>query len=189
MIHCVSSGLLRNSTKIQDWISCERHLSREIPVKDRGEGAEKDGESLQTTFRLDTWKGDEKQKIGYEEYQATARFKERPGQARRGSAWPKAAHQRSSLYHSNGPTLHPHCPVTGSDPPETVMWWWIQRGSSWVGSLVNYSFCGIISEWCIFIITYPLYFCLRTASSLSSTSEDYKTFRKEKVAFSEKEVG
>lgn len=86
IIHCVSSGLLRNSAKIQDWIICERHLLREMPVKERGEGTEKDGESLQTTFRLDTWERDEKQRTEYEEYQATARFKERSGQASRGRA-------------------------------------------------------------------------------------------------------
>lgn len=50
MIFCVSSGPLRN--RHQDWISCERHLLKEVPVTDRGEGAGKDRESIHPMMQV-----------------------------------------------------------------------------------------------------------------------------------------
>lgn len=88
IIHRVSSGPLRN--RHQDWTSCERHLLWELPVKDRGGGSGKGGESLQTVTRGGHWEQGEKLRtIRYEESQ-TARF----GQGNWRECLTQTVHQR-----------------------------------------------------------------------------------------------
>lgn len=109
--------LLRNWH--QDWITCKRHLLREMSMKDRGNRAGKDREILQIMMQL----GHMGRRWGMvrlgTESQITAHFKETWDQANQGNAWLEVTHQRSSASHQNGPTLVPILPslwvlLTGS---------------------------------------------------------------------------
>lgn len=119
-----------------------------VPVKDRGNGAGKDRENLQTMMQV----GHMGRRWGMERLSMeNLRLQHSPRRD-----WNRPIEGVLNLklliqgaLHLTGMTPHwypCHAQSLGAAHGKLSWWWWMQRVRGSVGSLVNYALCGLISE-------------------------------------------